>query len=214
MPERRRILEIGFGGSPAVISGGTLFNNPSTKYVGLDLMKRNDWRGNHMLTDERQESLNTVDETLKYLKNNDVAHSSAVFVQGSVRNLPFPNQTFSAIVMRSVFGQFKESPRIWVAHIDSVRGEGLQESFRVLEPGGKIVILEENTPWDSELTKSYLKSVGFRIMAFAFMESAFENLEESSKWKKLRKPYFKIPPNHGPSYMLDSPYIVIGQKPK
>lgn len=135
---------------------------------------------------------------------------------GSMGALPFKDEVFDYVMMVSMFGQFREAgypPRPY--SLDAVRNSGMKESFRVLKPGGQIAILEENTPFRSELVKAYIKEAGFKLKGFATMSEDYGDLDENDKWKKLREPFFnKRPTQFFISPYFDNPYIVIGQKPK
>ncbi len=208
MSEKLRFLEVGFGNLPAVTQGGTLFEDNSIDYYGVEPMKSIGVMGKPLLFDDSQSIRRTAQVTTNEFPN---AH----FVQALVGNLPFKSNHFDRVFMRSVFGQFKSGADAWITSIETVMGDGVRESFRVLKPGGKIVVLEENTPWREELSRTYLENVGFTITDSATMDGQFSEERKNQKWKELRKPYFKgRPTQDGPGYYFDTPYILIGQKPE
>lgn len=180
---KQRILEVGFGTSPAFKHKGTLFHNPNLQYTGIEFLPE----------------LCQFDSTLA----------------ASIGHLPFKDNTFDYVMMRSVFGMFKDSPLYSPKpfNFEEVADNGMKDSFRVIKPGGQIAILEENTPWKIEYVKAYLERVGFQVRDSAIMNNHWEKLSKRSKWKRLREPFFNTPPTmaFGSKY-YDDPYVIIGEK--
>ena len=158
--------------------------------------------------------------------NSDLEYAGIEFLPGlcqfegtlaaSIGHIPFKDNTFDYVMMRSVFGMFKDLPHYPPEPFDfeEVADDGMRESFRVLKPGGQIAILEENTPWNIRYVKAYLERVGFQIKDSEVMNNDWEKLGRRSKWKKLREPFFNTEPTMGfGSVYFDDPYIVIGEKP-
>lgn len=136
------VLEIGYGSSirSAALSDGDVFNDSGVSYFGVDLPReRGDVKPEHF-------------ETIKPVE----AHWAA---------LPYADESFGAVAMRSCFGQFRDAPTGWVSKIWSV-GFGLLEVARVLEPGGQLFISEENTPQDPDKVVLDVMQAGFDIEAF------------------------------------------------
>lgn len=197
MPERNRtnrLLEVGLGSFPAPVSGGTSFANRDLEYTGIEL-------------DSMYLDPDTVDDLREINPKSDI-------LGGTIASLPFKDETFETVLMRSMFGQFKSG---YKSHLlDTVTVNGIAEVFRVLRPGGEIVLVEENTPFELRLVESWLEYHGFEEIKSAEIEKKYKRLtEENSEWLKMRRPYFNIIPtadfNNG---ICDDPYIIIGKKPK
>lgn len=135
------VLEIGYGSSfkSAPVSGGDIFERPDINYFGVDLPR---------------DRAGVKPEHFGILKPVE-AHWAA---------LPYADNAFGAVAMRSCFGQFRDSSEVWVSELWSV-DFGLLEVARVLEPGGQLFISEENTPQDLDRVIPDIIRAGFDIEA-------------------------------------------------
>lgn len=180
--KRIRVLEIGRGGRPANELGGAIFEGGNVQYVGIDLPK------------EFQSGWEKSD-----LAGANVAH------------IPFREDSFDHIVMRSIFGQFTgdEPP----SDIEDVRMWGMYEAFRVLKPGGIIAVSEENTPWYIQYVESYLKEAGFKVADYAELTQEYDDTTEDNKYRKLRSQFYNNRPTMAGPTSWGYPFIMIAEKP-
>ena len=179
------VLEIGYGSDPA-LKEGSLFTQPDVNYIGLELPLS--FRGSFV-----------------YKKN--ASEFSAV--EASADAMPFPNECFDYVLMRSVYGQFKSQPAI----VNAVR-MGIYECMRVLKPGGKIVISEENTPRDQHYIGCELRAAGFVIEATAYMaDGDWSDTREDDEYKNIRSPFYSSQPLESAHSYFGPPNITIGVRP-
>lgn len=192
-----RVLEIGVGNKAAINSGGEIFGNSNLYYIGLDLPN----------------SFTEYETSRRQAREiNDREDSS--LVAADTASLPFPDNSFDVILMRSMFGQFRDHPGLWHTSRRNVEF-GLYEAFRVLKPGGKIVVAEENTPEDWDVVERDLRYAGFKPLEFASMKTLFKDIKPDDEWMKLRSLFFNDRPTQPwPDRMLGTPYILIAQKPE
>lgn len=137
-------------------------------------------------------------------KRKDVLYANAA-------QMPFADDSFDYILMRSIFGQF--TGFFPVSHQDDIQKWGMDESFRVLKPGGRIVISEENTPWSKDKVIESLSEAGFSIESLAKSEKRYADTSEDDLYRKLRDPFFKTTPTNDGLDHWGSPYILIAKKP-
>lgn len=180
------ILEIGYGNHPA-FREGLLFDNPNASYVGLELPTSFD--GSFIWASDPRDFPN---------------------VTGSMDAMPFRDESFDYVLMRSVYGQFKSQPSI----VSAVR-MGIYECMRVLKPSGYMVISEENTPRDMEYISRELKSAGFLIkVAQNMSDKKWELTPEDDEYRQLRSPFYTRKPDGAYGSYFGTPNIVIGSKPQ
>lgn len=193
-----RVLEIGCGkpDKAAVNTGGELFKNPNLHYVGIDLPQQFE---KYSIPDEETES--TSESCIRSFRAMDSAA------------LQFPDDSFDLVLVRSMFGQFRDDKRL----LRSTRHHaelGLYEAFRVLKPGGRIVIAEENTPEDIDDVEIDLRNSGFEPLDYAFMKTRYGKKVPNDKWLNLRKEFYNdMPVQPRPDPYLGTPYILIARKP-
>ncbi len=137
-------------------------------------------------------------------KNQNVLYANAA-------HMPFADDAFDYILMRSIFGQF--TGFFPVSHKDDICRWGMYESFRVLKPGGTMVISEENTPWKREEVSESLMDAGFSIIAYAEKERGSDDNSQNDQYRRLRDPYFMTPPTDDGFMNWRNPYILIAEKP-
>mgnify|MGYP001617787122 FL=1 len=81
-----------------------------------------------------------------------------------------------------------------------------------MKPGGKIVIAEENTPWNPKYVERYLKHAGFSVVEFQDARIGSSKIK-NPKWTKLRREFYQDKPM-GLDRPWGTPYIMVGQKPE
>lgn len=137
-----RVLELGFGSSDrsAVVTGGELFADPEVAYFGMSLP--DEWQG---VKEEHFDQVKPVD-----------GHWAAI---------PYRDNTFGFVLMRSCFGQFTHSHNDAASMAWAVP-HGMHEVARVLEPGGTLFITEENTPQDLDKVIPAVVEAGLDVSVF------------------------------------------------
>lgn len=180
------VLEIGFGSRPAVREG-ELFQNPKVNYIGLELPL-------------------SFEGTFMWPNNvNDFPN-----ITGSMNMMPFRDDAFDYVLMRSVYGQFDSQPSI----VEAVR-TGIYECIRVLKPNGRIVISEENTPQGMDYIESELKGAGFVIEAAHYMSNhTWPETPTDDEYLTARRPFYTERPQGAYGSLFGTPNIVIGLKPE
>ncbi len=189
-----RVLEFGFQKHKfaAVNTGGSLFLAGNFQYWGLELPG--------VLKKEKEKLESTESEQIKY-------------IPGDAAMLDFQDDFFDVVLMRSVFGQFTDRPQAWESYPENVWA-GIHEAFRVLKPGGKIVVSEENTPYDIGKIEIALRRAGFIPVEYAILDD-WDNAGLDDKYKTLRQEYFNDPPmQRGETRLAAPPYVLIAQKPE
>jgi SAM-dependent methyltransferase len=186
MPElekRIKVLELGNGGWPASKMGGSIFDDHNADYVGIDLPK----------------------EARSYWDKSSLTGANSA-------HMPFRDDSFDYIVMRSIFGQFtgRETP----SDIEDVRMWGMYEAFRVLKPGGIIAVSEENTPWYIQYVESYLKEAGFKVTDYAQLTQEYDDTPDDNKYRKLRSQFYNNRPTMAGPTSWGYPFIIVAEKPE
>lgn len=137
-------------------------------------------------------------------------------IAADCKDMPFEDRTFDVVMMRSFFGQFTVSRLLHGLH--GATTTGLMETYRVLKPGGEIVVAEENTPWDARAVEEFLSHRGFRVTAFEYMsEFHWTEVNPDSPWLKLRRKYYNDNPTQESKWSSaggSPPYIMTGVKPE
>lgn len=189
-----RVLEIGCGANEHLLAknaGGELFDDPLVSYIGMDLPQT-----------LQQPTLTNL------LAREDI-------IIGNCVEIPFQDQTFDFVLLRDVFGQFTEGlTKLGIKGVIDLR-YGLMEAFRVLKPGGKIVIADECTPYNPHFVEYFLLNAGFRPTDFEYMsEEKWEEVDPEGKWLRLRRKYFNDIPSQRTKWLSDAPpYVLVAEKP-
>ena len=178
------VLEIGYGDVPAVAEG-SLFKDPSVNYIGIELPR-------------------IFDGSFRRYKRFGAHAVDFTEVEGSMAMLPFKDEAFDYVLMRSVYGQFSSRPEI----IEPVR-YGMTEVSRVLKTDGQVVIAEENTPQSRQYIECELRSAGFVLDGHHNMPSRWENTPEDDEWRVTRSKFYNGQP------LEDTPWtsITMAHKP-
>lgn len=180
------VLEIGYGSKPA-FKEGILFRDNTVRYIGLELPTSFD--GSFVWASDPR----------------DFTH-----ITGSMDMMPFRDEAFDYVLMRSVYGQFKSQPSI----VSAVR-TGIYECMRVLKPNGKMVVSEENTPRDAEYIERELKSTGFIIEASQYMsKKPWDETPEDDEYRATRNLFYTAKPDGAYGGYFGTPNIVVGVKPE
>jgi ubiquinone/menaquinone biosynthesis C-methylase UbiE len=190
-----RVLEIGCSSSRlkwARYCGGLLFENASLEYVGID----------------------PVVETLG--SQSRKSNEDVEVLPADCQDMPFEDRTFDVVMMRSLFGQCTDNDMLH--HLYGLTRMGLMETYRVLKPGGEVVVTEENTPWDAHDIEALLTGRGFRVDEFEYMsELHWTNVNPNSPWLQLRRKYYGDDPTQQSKWVGQGdspPYIMVGTKPE
>ena len=98
---------------------------PGTGYYTLDLAEWLGPQGELELFDLQQEML---DHTMRRVGERGLANVSAT--RGDARELPYPDDSFDAVVLTAVLGEIPD------------QGRAVAEVARVLRPGGRLIVGE------------------------------------------------------------------------
>ncbi|HUD06518.1 MAG TPA: hypothetical protein VMR34_01400 [Candidatus Saccharimonadales bacterium] len=184
-----RCLEVGYGNSrnSALITGGNIFCDEMVDFHTVSLP--DDWT---------------------YVNRED--RDAIRPVTGNWAALPYRSNAFSAVLMRSCFGQFtsnSDSPSL-----EHSLHFGLYEVSRVIEEGGTLFISEENTPQDLDRVIPFIMDAGFEIDRF---EREFKEGKPNPAYNGLRSTYYGDSPlgtrsrGRGPS-LHNQAYVIVATK--
>jgi|GEM_PF-3173154 len=194
-----RILEIGPGNNPAIFEPGSILQEADVEYFSLELIPEN---SESWMADYESEPWQ------RYLGSLSI---------GNCADMPYADQCFSHVIMRSVFGEPTDQ-RAYPGRKHKDKFAGLQEAFRVLEADGEIVITEENTPpKPKQLTK-----LGWTLLAAGFEDVTVYPCQDlhNPYWLNIRTQYWGMgePVNnliHGAGQPIDMQcgYLVHAWRP-
>jgi ubiquinone/menaquinone biosynthesis C-methylase UbiE len=187
-----RVLEIGCGGLRsrlAKYSGGLLFQSPATEYIGID------------------PAVAALGPAYSW--------KDAKVLAADCTDMPFEDRTIDVAMMRNFFGQCTDYNMLDRFH--DVAQKGLREAYRVLKPGGEVVVAEECTPWDAHDIEDQLTGSGFQVSAFESMsEDHWDQVSPDSPWLRLRGKYYADTPMQRSKWAEQGsspPYVMTGIKP-
>ena len=178
------VLEIGYGDVPAVAEG-SLFKNPDVNHIGIELPK-------------------IFEGCFKRYKRFGIHDVGFPELEANMSMLPFRDESFDYVLMRSVYGQFGSRHEI----TDSVR-HGMKEVIRVLKPEAQVVIAEENTPSGREYIECELESNGFVIDGHYEMGSRWEDTAADGEYRTVRGKFYDGKPLENLGWVS----LTIGHKP-
>lgn len=128
-----KVLDIGCG--RGILLVGAAQKAPQGQVVGVDIWRRDDMTGNH--PDLAQHNLTQA----------GVAER-VVVQQADARDLPFPRETFDVVFANLVLFCIKKP---------ADREKALKEAFRVLKPGGRLVVVD---PFETARVEKQLQREG------------------------------------------------------
>lgn len=152
----QRLLEVGSGYNPALQNPGYVFEDDQLQYVAVD--------ANRICPPYKVE--------WKVFKRFE----TPLHITGALavmNALPFADETFDHVIMRSVIGEYSlhlldttfrgdpDVPNLLSGRSFTETMAGFTEVHRVLKPGGTLAIAEEDTPADSSRLAGHLRQTGF-----------------------------------------------------
>ena len=156
-------VEFGTGNMPLFESQNGQTFNAQNLYIGVNL----DSKQHKHLADKIED----IDGFAVLSEKNE---------EGNINRLPIPDESVDTVFMANVFGEpdsehimepFKHSDGLYKGNSDiSSKTETLKEAQRLLKVGSKIVVLENNTPYEAGLSGKYssmvklLEDNGFHIV--------------------------------------------------
>lgn len=150
-----RLLEVGAGLDPAIQNPGTVFSAERIDYFAID--------AGHV-------SKMIVYNKMVGLSSRAKHEYYGTACMGAMSAMPYRDGLFKHVIMKSVVGEYSlhfsrtKDPHQKGINSDQTLAEtikGFSEVFRILEPGGKLVVSEEDTPADSSRLLEHLSAVGF-----------------------------------------------------
>ena len=192
-------VEFGTGDMPLFESQDAQAFNAQNLYIGVNIDSKQ-----HKYLADRVESIDGFAVLGK--KSED----------GNIDSLPIPEKSVDTVFMANVFGEpdseyimepFKHADGLYRgnSNIES-KTATLEEAKRLLKDGGRIVVLENNTPYGAGFSGNYDSMV--KILEGAGFHVAVAINQKSVDWGELVTPFAK--PVEWWSY---GSYIVIAQKP-
>lgn len=193
------VLEIGPGDSPAIEYPGSVLQQEGACYTAVE------------------PRVKTV-EILLRRHQEELERFTGDVVVGNSAELRFPDQSFSHVIMRSVFGEYTMPPAFTGSALHNT-DYGIYEAFRVLEDDGELIVAEENTPY---------KSAGASRLASRAIYAGFEDITffpcqelQNQDWREARTRFWDIveqpDSKYGPAGLpLDSRlgYLMQARRPK
>jgi ubiquinone/menaquinone biosynthesis C-methylase UbiE len=105
-------------------------------------------------------------------RNAKEAGVEVEFRQGSVADIPFPNNTFDFIICTAAFKNFKEPLK------------ALSQMYRVLKPRGTALIVDMNRHASNQQIEDYTKNIGTNGMDKLFMKLVFKYFLRNGAYTK------------------------------
>jgi ubiquinone/menaquinone biosynthesis C-methylase UbiE len=193
-------VEFGTGHMPLFESQNAQTFNAQNLYIGVNLDSK---QHKHLA-----EKIEDVDGFAVLSEKNE---------EGNMNQLPIPNGSVDTVFMANVFGeldsehimeQFKRSDGLYKGNSDMVsKTATLNEAKRLLKEGGKIVVLENNTPYESGWSGNYDSMV--ELLEKIGLETIDAINRKDDDWEELVSQFAK--PNEWWSY---SSYLVVAEKSK
>lgn len=115
-----------------------------------------------------------LDKSLDMLKHTH-RRDNIDFVEGNILNIPFEENTFDKITARMVWH-----------HLFNSTQEATNECYRVLKPGGKMV-LSEGVPPVKEVKEDYMKIFELKEKRLTFFEEDLEELMNKAGFKNVQR---------------------------
>jgi hypothetical protein len=153
-----RLLEIGAGSRPAIQNPGWLLGAPEVEYFAVDY--------------------NGLSRVVEYDKRLDPADAEHTYYGTACRaamdQLPFRDESFRHVIMKNVIGEYSlgllkgkdpHTPDNMSNRSYASALQGFHDILRVLEPGGEVVVSEEDTPADCLQLASHVSAAGFTDVA-------------------------------------------------
>lgn len=191
-------VEFGTGDMPLFESQSQRSFNADNLYVGVNLDSK---QHKHLA-----EKVEDIDGFAVLSEKNE---------SGSINRLPIPDESVDMVFMANVFGepdsehimgQFKHADGLYKGNSDiKSKTETLNEANRLLKKDGRIVVLENNTPYRAGFTGNYnsivklLENSGFHVV------DAINQKDNS--WKELAAQFAKPV-----EWWSDDSYLVVAQK--
>lgn len=141
-------------------------------------------------------SSDVTSEARKYIQGT--------FVQCSMTKMPFPNDTFDKIFCLHVIAHFKEGEK------------GIREAYRILKPGGTLMILTPNksyvyVSWIATLLKRFRFKYD-RTARWLYSKRTLDKLVRTCPWMSIEHSYFQGAPRTLPFEWMRAKLIVVAQK--
>jgi ubiquinone/menaquinone biosynthesis C-methylase UbiE len=141
-------------------------------------------------------SSDVTPEAKKYIKGT--------FVQCSMTALPFPDESFDAVLCLHVIAHFKDGE------------QGIKEAFRVLKKGGALMIVTPNKYYVRiSWLIAFLKRSRIKYDSTAqwlYSKSTLRELLLQSSWRSIKFSYLQRAPRVLPFEMLRAKLVVVATK--
>lgn len=186
------VLELGCGDRTSLYEKGSIYEDRDVNFIAFDLP--------HVFVDEND------------VRANGAKDEGPLYVGGNMHALPLRDDTVDVALMRSVFGQFTGPGD---SNIEDVRRWGLWELGRVLKPGGKLFVFEENTPWYAGYIESYANSAGIEVVEAIYKYADPKEKQVDERWKIVREKFYNEKSDFAGPYMFkDYPKCIVIRKPE
>ena len=146
----------------------------------------------------------SIDMVSSDVTNEARQYISGTFVKCSMTSMPFPDSSFDKIFCMHVIAHFEDGER------------GIREAFRVLKPGGKLLILTPNKLYvyfSRFATK--LKGQKYRYdrtAAWLYTTWSLKRLLSTCRWSTIEQSYFQDAPRTLPFEWMRAKLVAVAQK--